>query len=98
MIGGEVFTQNVQKTEKLKAIAKKLGCSLPQLALAWRVINEHFATVLVGTSKVSQLEVNLEALAFVGKITPEVKAGIDAIVQHVPTPLVDPVENVRRHL
>eukprot|EP00644_Phytophthora_capsici_P011031 jgi/Phyca11/14851/fgenesh1_pg.PHYCAscaffold_9_\ len=93
MFGGEVFTQNVQKAEKLKAIAEKLGCSLPQLALAWCITNEQVATVLVGASNVSQLEENLEALAFVDKITPEVKAGIDAIVQYVPTPWVDPVEN-----
>ncbi|EEY59170.1 voltage-gated potassium channel subunit, putative [Phytophthora infestans T30-4] len=36
MFGGETFTKNVEKAEKLKVIAEKLGCSLAQMSLAWR--------------------------------------------------------------
>ncbi|ETO82480.1 hypothetical protein F444_03388 [Phytophthora nicotianae P1976] len=69
----------------IKPIAAELGCSLPQLALAWCVSNENVSTVLVGASRPEQLEENLKALNFVEKITPEVKAKIDAIVNFVPT-------------
>jgi voltage-dependent potassium channel beta subunit len=97
--GGEVFTSQVQKADKLKAIADKLGCSLPQMSIAWCIANEHVATVMIGASKASQLEENLKALAFVDKITPEVKAEIDGIVQYEFTPWVDPHQDSRmRHL
>ncbi|KAF1778490.1 Alpha/Beta hydrolase fold [Phytophthora cactorum] len=83
----ETFTKNVWEAEKLKSIAEKLGCSLAQMSLAWCLSNEHVATVLVGASTTSQLEENLKALAFVDKITPEVEAEIDDIVQDVrPSP------------
>ncbi|KAG3107982.1 hypothetical protein PI124_g14784 [Phytophthora idaei] len=86
MFGGETFTKNVCKAEKLKSIAEKLGCSLAQMSLVWCLSNEHVATVLIGASTTSQLE-NLKALAFVDKITPEVEAEIDDIVQYVgPSP------------
>ncbi|KUF77941.1 voltage-gated potassium channel subunit beta [Phytophthora nicotianae] len=100
MFGGETFTKNVEKAEKLKAIAEKLGCSLAQMSLAWCLSNEHVATVLIGASKTSQLEENLKALAVVDKITPEVKAEIDDIVQYVPSqPWVDHLQDIRmRHL
>ncbi|ETM00144.1 hypothetical protein L917_03104 [Phytophthora nicotianae] len=52
---------------------------------AWVVSNENVSTALVGASRPSQLEENLKALEFVDKITPEVKAQIDDIVNFVPT-------------
>ncbi|EGZ24823.1 hypothetical protein PHYSODRAFT_325897 [Phytophthora sojae] len=100
MFGGETFTKNVAKADKLKSIAAKLGCSLAQMSIAWCVTNEHVATVLIGASRSLQLEENLKALAFVDKITPEVKAEIDAIVEYVPSQQwVDHLQDVRlRHL
>lgn len=100
MFGGEVFARNVEKADKLKTIAEKLGCSLVQMSLAWCIANEHVATVLVGASRSSQLEENLKALAFIDKITLEVKAEFDAIVQYVPSqPWVEHLQEIRaRHL
>lgn len=95
MFGGETFTKNVEKAEKLKVIAEKLGCSLAQMSLAWCITNQNVATVLVGASKTAQLEENLKALSFVDNITPEVKAEIDDIVQYVPT---QPWEIGRAHV
>ncbi|GMF38482.1 unnamed protein product [Phytophthora fragariaefolia] len=71
--------------DKLKPIAKELGISLAQMSIAWAVANEHASTVLIGASRPSQLEENLKALAYVDKITPEVKAKIDDVVKFVPT-------------
>ncbi|RLN49835.1 hypothetical protein BBJ29_009751, partial [Phytophthora kernoviae] len=66
------------------AVAKEVGCSLAQMSIAWAVANENVSTVLVGASRPSQLEENLKALGVVDKITPEVKAKIDAVVNFVP--------------
>ncbi|RLN88259.1 hypothetical protein BBJ28_00026956, partial [Nothophytophthora sp. Chile5] len=77
------FTERVEMADKLKPIAEELGCSLAQLSIAWAVSNERVSTVLLGASRPSQLEENLKALGIVSKITPEVKAKIDAVVNFV---------------
>ncbi|KAG2502569.1 hypothetical protein JM18_009857 [Phytophthora kernoviae] len=80
----EGFEERVAMADKLVPIAKEVGCSLAQMSIAWAVANENVSTVLVGASRPSQLEENLKALEFVDKITPEVKAKIDAVVNFVP--------------
>jgi voltage-dependent potassium channel beta subunit len=64
---------------KLGGIAKELGCSLPQLAIAWCAANPHVSTVITGASRVAQVKENMGAMAVVAKLTPEVMARIDAI-------------------
>ncbi|OWZ18512.1 Voltage-gated potassium channel subunit beta [Phytophthora megakarya] len=78
------FDERVQTAEKLKPIAEELGISLAQMSIAWAVANENVSTVLLGASRPSQLEENLKALDVVSKITPEVKAKINAAVKFVP--------------
>ncbi|ETI53775.1 hypothetical protein F441_03364 [Phytophthora nicotianae CJ01A1] len=99
-IWGTDFEERVKKADKLKPIAAELGCSLAQLALAWCVVNENVSTVIVGASRQSQLEENLKALDYVDKITPDVKAKIDAVVHFVPGhPVPDRLREIRkRHL
>ncbi|KAK1928138.1 putative voltage-gated potassium channel subunit beta [Phytophthora citrophthora] len=86
----EGFTEHVAMADQLKPIAAELGCTLAQLSIAWCVSNENVSTVLVGASRPEQLKENLKALLYVDKVTPEVKAKIDAIVQFVPkVPAID---------
>ncbi|POM71613.1 Voltage-gated potassium channel subunit beta [Phytophthora palmivora] len=59
---GRKFDKRVQKADKLKRIGAEMGCSLAQLALAWRIANKNVSTVIVGASRQSQLEENLKAL------------------------------------
>jgi voltage-dependent potassium channel beta subunit len=63
----------------LEAIAAELGGSVAQLAIAW--VNRHprVSTVILGASRMSQLQDNLAALALVPKLTPEVLERIDAL-------------------
>ncbi|KAF4035148.1 Aldo/keto reductase family [Phytophthora infestans] len=69
----------VAKADKLATIAKEIGCTLAQLAIAWCVSNEHVSTVILGASSVAQLDENLDSLNFVDKLTPEIRARIDEI-------------------
>ena len=72
-----------QKNEavvRLGEIARELGCSTAQLAIAWCARNPHVSTVITGASRVSQVEENLKAADVVPKLTPAVTARIDAIV------------------
>lgn len=79
-----------QKLVKIEEVAKELGCSMSQLALAWTIRNNDVSTAIIGSSKVSQLEENLKALNFVDKITSEVEKKIEDILQTRPPTDFDP--------
>ncbi|MGV8953769.1 MAG: potassium channel beta subunit family protein [Cypionkella sp.] len=75
------------KLEKVKALAKlagDIGLPIHHLALLWCLNNPHVSTVILGASKTSQLKDNLEALKSKDKLTPDVIAAIEAIVQNKP--------------
>ncbi len=62
---------------RLESIAKALGCSVAQLAIAWAAKNPRVSTVITGASKLSQLQANLGAAEVIAKLTPEVMVKID---------------------
>jgi voltage-dependent potassium channel beta subunit len=64
---------------RLETIAKDLGCTLAQLALAWCVRNPRVSTVITGATRVEQITENLKALDVVAKLTPGVMTRIDGI-------------------
>jgi voltage-dependent potassium channel beta subunit len=64
---------------ELEGIALRLDCSVAQLALAWVAHNPRVSSVILGASKLSQLQENLGALSVLPKLTPEVLAQIEAV-------------------
>lgn len=70
----------VPKVRALGAIAKRLGCTTAQLALAWCVKNPHVSTVITGASRKEQVVENLKSLDYVDALTPDVMGQIDAIL------------------
>lgn len=66
---------------KLAEIAAELGGNMAQMAIAWANRNPRVSTVILGASKLSQLQDNLGALALTPKLTSEVLARIDAIAK-----------------
>jgi aryl-alcohol dehydrogenase-like predicted oxidoreductase len=64
---------------ELEKIARELGGSMAQLAIAWANHNSRVSTVILGASKLSQLRENLAALELTPKLTPQVLARIDAL-------------------
>ncbi len=52
----------IDTVKKLNAVAEQRGQSLAQMALAWNLRDEVVTSVLIGASRVSQLEDNLKAL------------------------------------
>jgi voltage-dependent potassium channel beta subunit len=64
---------------QLEPIAAELGGSLAQLSLAWVASNPRVSSVIMGASRIDQLQANLGALALLEKLTPEVKARIEAV-------------------
>ena len=61
-------------------IADELGCTMSQLAIAWVARNPDVSSVILGASRVSQLEENLAALDVVPLLTGDVLARIDDAV------------------
>lgn len=64
---------------KFLPLAKELGCTPAQLAIAWCSKNPRVSTVITGASKVEQLRENMKALQVLPKLTPQVMAHIDEI-------------------
>ena len=79
-----VTKENLDKVAQLEKIAKKLGLSLPVLAITWCLKNENVSTVMLGASKLSQLEENFKAIEAKAKLTPEVMAEIEKALNNKP--------------
>jgi len=71
--------QKLAKVAALEPIAKELGCSLSQFALAWCLKNPFVSTVITGASRVEQVHENMKAADVVDNITPEIMERIDVI-------------------
>lgn len=64
---------------KLGKIAKSLGATTAQLAIAWCAKNPRVSTVITGASRVSQVHENMKALALIPKLSSDILAEMDAI-------------------
>ncbi|HTH62781.1 MAG TPA: aldo/keto reductase [Paraburkholderia sp.] len=65
---------------QLAQIAASLGCTVGQLAIAWILKNPNVSTVITGASSIAQIHENMRAAEIAAKITPEIKAQIEAVV------------------
>jgi voltage-dependent potassium channel beta subunit len=63
--------------ERVLPIARDLGCTPAQLAIAWCLKNPHVSTVILGASRLEQLTENLGALTVVPKLTEEIIKRLD---------------------
>jgi voltage-dependent potassium channel beta subunit len=75
-----VDPMKIAMVKRLAPIAASLGCTLAQMSLAWCLKNPRVSTVITGASRPSQVEENMKALDVVPKLTPDVMARIDAVV------------------
>jgi voltage-dependent potassium channel beta subunit len=68
-----------EKVRALKAIADDLGCPLAQLAIAWCACNPKVSTVIMGASRVEQLQENLRSLEVLERLDDEVMRRINEV-------------------
>ena len=66
------------RVDKLVAVARELGVSPAQFAIAWCLKNPHVSTVMLGASRRAQLEETFVALDVVGKLDEAVMRRVDA--------------------
>lgn len=83
------FEEAIEKVKKLKTISDKMGCTQAQLALAWVLKNENVSVMLIGASKIEQLEENVKSLEVLPKLTVEVMEEIEKILNNKPAPVPD---------
>jgi voltage-dependent potassium channel beta subunit len=76
--------QNKAKVKALQPIAKELGCTMAQLALAWARKNESISTVITGATSPAQVEENMKSLEFVSALNSDVMERIEGILQNKP--------------
>ncbi|MNK98619.1 L-glyceraldehyde 3-phosphate reductase [compost metagenome] len=74
----------MQKATALQELANKLDVSLAKLSIAWCLKNPNVSTVILGASKVPQLQENLQVLEVLPLLTEDVVAKIEGIVQTKP--------------
>ncbi len=79
-----LLEERIEKVRKLTALALETGMTMPQMAIAWCLKNPNVSTVILGASKVSQLEENLKSLEMLPFLTDEVMQKIEEILQNKP--------------
>jgi voltage-dependent potassium channel beta subunit len=76
--------QKIEKIRKLALLAADLGVSLTHLSIAWCLKNPHVSSVILGASRLSQLEDNLQSIDVLPMLNDEVMVNIEAIVDNRP--------------
>lgn len=74
----------IAKVRKLTEVAERLGGNVAQLSLAWAAKNPNVSTVILGATKVAQIEDNIGALKLLPKLTPDVMEEIEKILDNAP--------------
>jgi voltage-dependent potassium channel beta subunit len=70
----------IDKVRLLAEIARGMGCTTAQLAIAWCAKNPNVSTVITGASRPEQVVENMKALEVADALTPEVMGRIEHIV------------------
>lgn len=76
--------EKLNRIDRIVDLAKELGTTPARLGVAWCLKNPNVSTVILGASKVSQLEENLQSAAVVPLLTEEVMERIEGILENKP--------------
>lgn len=76
--------EKVEKVRALSALAGDLDASVAQLALAWLLRIPEVSSVITGASRPEQVHENMKTLEIMPKLTPDVLARIEEILQNDP--------------
>jgi voltage-dependent potassium channel beta subunit len=77
MVESDRGRERMQRVAQFLPIAEKLGVSPSQLAIAWCLRNPNVSTVILGASRLEQLQENLAALDVVDSISDKIAAELD---------------------
>jgi len=79
--------RNQAKLKELEILSDKLGCTLPQMSIAWCLRDEDLmSSVFIGVSSLDQLYENLKALKFLSQFSKEeVLTEVDKVLDNKPS-------------
>ena len=80
----DLIEDRMARANKIADLAGDLACTPAQFGVAWCLKNPNVSTVILGASKVAQLEENLKAPEVVGKLTDDVMEQIEMILDNKP--------------
>jgi voltage-dependent potassium channel beta subunit len=83
-----VTPERLQKAIAITHLADEIGTSAPKLAIAWCLKNPHISTVILGASKVHQLEETLQSIDTIPLLTDEVMGKIEVILENKPKRMI----------
>uniref|UniRef100_A0A3Q3XBG7 Voltage-gated potassium channel subunit beta-1 n=1 Tax=Mola mola TaxID=94237 RepID=A0A3Q3XBG7_MOLML len=72
------------KLKELQVVAERLGCTLPQLAIAWCLKNDGVNSVLLGASRTDQLMENIKAIQVLPKLSLSILSEVDNLLGNKP--------------
>ena len=81
-VGG--WDEIIKRVASLAPIAKSIECTMAQLAIGWCLKNEDVTTVILGATKLSQLEDNFGALKCATRMGASVMDQIEAVLDNAP--------------
>jgi voltage-dependent potassium channel beta subunit len=81
---GDAARESRAKVRELEPVARDIGCTRSQLALAWCLANPNVSTVITGASRAEQVNENMGALDVAPKLTPDVMERIEGVLQNRP--------------
>ncbi len=84
MVQSEDGQARLEKVKDLAKLADEIGLPIHHMALLWCLSNPRVSTVILGASRLSQLQDNLKARDAKDKLTPEVLARIEKIMDNKP--------------
>ena len=74
----------IERVASLAPIAASIECTMAQLAIGWCLKNDDVTTVILGATKLSQLEDNFGALKCATRISASVMEQIEAVLDNAP--------------
>jgi len=79
----------LKKLNQLSELAKNIGCTQTELALAWVIRNTDVSSAVFGATKPEQIIENIKSLNVLKKWTPELENEIEKILDNQPRPRND---------
>jgi voltage-dependent potassium channel beta subunit len=76
--------QNIEKVKLLQSLARDLGCTTAQLALAWCLKNPNVSTAITGASRPEQVVENMKAADVVRRLDSDAMDRIEGVLQNKP--------------
>ena len=80
----EKYLEKHDKVARLNILAQDLGLPLVNLALCWCLKNKNVSTVILGASKIEQLQQNLTSASYLSKLDDSVMNAIEDILKNKP--------------